>query len=243
METRAAIRAKARALRGRRALVVGGSGGIGAAISVALASRGASLLIHGRTSRKVAELVGAIRLSGGDAEGLVLDFESPEPLIAALEACGHFDVLVLAFGPFVRKSFADHTVSDWEKVALLDLALPGMLASRYFRAMCDRGFGRILFFGGTRTDTIRGFTSNAAYAAAKTRPRRSRQIDRHRRSAAQRRSRHRLPRYRPHRIYRTGGNRYPLADRAGRAALQSRGSGGCGPRPHRPRSMHSIRAR
>lgn len=156
------------ALRGRRALVVGGSGGIGAAISVALASRGASLLIHGRTSRKVAELVGTIRLSGGDAEGLVLDVESPEPLIAALEACGHFDVLVFAFGPFVRKSFADHTVSDWEKVALLDLALPGMLASRYFRAMCDRGFGRILFFGGTRTDTIRGFTSNAAYAAAKT---------------------------------------------------------------------------
>jgi len=34
--------------------------------------------------------------------------------------------------------------------------------------MAQRGFGRILLFGGTRTDAIRGFKFNAAYASAKT---------------------------------------------------------------------------
>jgi len=155
-------------LRGRRALVVGGSGGIGRAVSLDLAARGASLFIHGRTSSKVGDLVAAIRRDGGEAEGLALDLDSPEPLLAVLNAAGAFDILIVAFGPFVRKPFAAYSPSDWEKMVLLNLALPGALASRLFPAMRDRGFGRILFFGGTRTDTIRGFTSNAAYAAAKT---------------------------------------------------------------------------
>jgi NAD(P)-dependent dehydrogenase (short-subunit alcohol dehydrogenase family) len=34
--------------------------------------------------------------------------------------------------------------------------------------MMERKWGRILLFGGTNTDTIRGFTSTAAYSAAKT---------------------------------------------------------------------------
>jgi 3-oxoacyl-[acyl-carrier protein] reductase len=34
--------------------------------------------------------------------------------------------------------------------------------------MTERNWGRILLFGGTNTDTIRGFTTTAAYSAAKT---------------------------------------------------------------------------
>ena len=74
----------------------------------------------------------------------------------------------LALGPFLRKSLADTSAADWERVALLDLALPGALASALLPAMAARGWGRILLFGGTRTDGIRSYSSNAAYAAAKT---------------------------------------------------------------------------
>ena len=153
---------------GRRALVVGGSGGIGRAIALGLASRGASILVHGRSPGKVEDLVRAIALSGGRAEGFSYDIDGPEKFVAALEPFGFFDVLAVAFGPFVRKSLALHTSSDWERMASLNLALPGALASRYFPSMRERGFGRILFFGGTRTDAVRGFLSNAAYASAKT---------------------------------------------------------------------------
>lgn len=49
-----------------------------------------------------------------------------------------------------------------------NLAFPGMLVSSALPHMRVEGWGRILLVGGTRTDSIRGFTSNAAYAAAKT---------------------------------------------------------------------------
>ena len=156
------------ALAGRRALVVGGSGGIGAAVARGLAARGASVLVHGRNPSSVAAVVTAIRRGGGQAEGLALPLDSAGPLLAAVSQAGPFDILVAAFGPFVRKPLADHSPEDWERMASLNLALPGALVSALFPAMRDRGFGRILLFGGTRTDAIRGYRSNAAYAAAKT---------------------------------------------------------------------------
>jgi len=155
-------------LAGRRALVVGGSGGIGGAIALDLALRGASVFVHGRSPDKVEDVVRAITLEGGRAHGFPFEIDIPDGFLAALEPFGFFDILVIAFGPFVRKSLALHTSSDWERMASLNLALPGALASRYFPSMRESGFGRIVFFGGTRTDTVRGFLSNAAYAAAKT---------------------------------------------------------------------------
>jgi NAD(P)-dependent dehydrogenase (short-subunit alcohol dehydrogenase family) len=49
-----------------------------------------------------------------------------------------------------------------------NLIFPGILVSRVLRGMMERNWGRILLFGGTNTDTIRGFTTTAAYSAAKT---------------------------------------------------------------------------
>lgn len=171
---------------GRRALIIGGSGGIGRALSIELAARGAETIIHGRNPAKLQALVQEIKASKGKADGIVLDLEklgSLEEHIDSLRnaGTGHgqhsadpkkpgrgFDILVCAYGPFVQKSFGVHRPADWEKVALLDLALPGALASALYPDMATSGFGRILFLGGTRTDGIHGYRSNAAYAAAKT---------------------------------------------------------------------------
>lgn len=155
-------------LSGRRAFVAGGSGGIGAAISRELAVRGAHVIVHGRTARKVEAAVDVIRASGGSAEGMVFDIQSVPGFVSAVSALGPIDVLVVAFGPFVRRSLAAHTADDWSVMAALNLALPGALASALFPFMRERAYGRMLFLGGTRTDTIRGYLSNAAYAAAKT---------------------------------------------------------------------------
>ncbi|PKL06442.1 MAG: short-chain dehydrogenase [Spirochaetae bacterium HGW-Spirochaetae-9] len=168
MEQREQGRATTSIFAGRRALVVGGSGGIGSAVALDLASRGASILIHGKSELKVDAVVRAIAAAGGQAESFACPITRPGAFLAELERFGSFDIVVVAFGPFLQKPLAACSAAEWEDMALLNLALPGALASRYFPAMSGRGFGRFLFFGGTRTDSIRGFTSNAAYAAAKT---------------------------------------------------------------------------
>jgi Short-chain dehydrogenases of various substrate specificities len=161
-----------RAFDGRRALVIGGSGGIGAAVSRELALRGAGLVVHGGSSDRLASLVDELQSAGTEAEALLMPLEaSPaaiERLVQAVLDLGPLDILVLAYGPFLRKSLAETTAADWARLALLDLALPGALACALLPRMAERGWGRILLFGGTRTDGIRAYSSNAAYAAAKT---------------------------------------------------------------------------
>jgi NAD(P)-dependent dehydrogenase (short-subunit alcohol dehydrogenase family) len=153
---------------GRNAIVVGGSGGIGAELSLELSRRGAFVTIQGRNEKKVEAILKKIDKAGGSAKGIVQNIESIAEIAESLVSVGRVDILIVAFGPFLQKPFAEHTIRDWEKMALLNLALPGALASMYFAPMCASKFGRMLFFGGTRTDQIRGYLSNAAYAAAKT---------------------------------------------------------------------------
>jgi NAD(P)-dependent dehydrogenase (short-subunit alcohol dehydrogenase family) len=161
------------ALGGRRALVVGGSGGIGRAISLELGREGASLIVHGGGRReRLDSVLAELGRLGSPAEGFLLELDGVpgcvERFISDLSRLGRIDILVVAFGPFLRKELGETAASDWERLALLDLALPGALASALLPGMAARGWGRILLLGGTRTDAIRAYTSNAAYAAAKT---------------------------------------------------------------------------
>jgi NAD(P)-dependent dehydrogenase (short-subunit alcohol dehydrogenase family) len=58
--------------------------------------------------------------------------------------------------------------SEWKRITELNLSLPGMLVSRYLGTMMEKSFGRIVLFGGSATDTIRGYRKTSVYAAAKT---------------------------------------------------------------------------
>lgn len=60
-------------LLGRRALVTGATGHLGRAMCLALAGAGAHVLVSGRNSVKVADLVRELEAGGGSAEGLVFD--------------------------------------------------------------------------------------------------------------------------------------------------------------------------
>jgi 3-oxoacyl-[acyl-carrier protein] reductase len=152
----------------KTALVVGGSGGIGAAFARALGAAGAEVVVHGGSSaERLDASIAAVRAAGGRARGFLLRLESPRQAAELVERAGAPDILVCAFGPFPRGALAATTAEAWERAALLDLALPGALASACVGPMAERGYGRLLFFGGTSTDSVRGYTSTAAYSAAK----------------------------------------------------------------------------
>ncbi|MDR3325294.1 MAG: SDR family oxidoreductase [Spirochaetaceae bacterium] len=154
---------------GKNALVVGGTGGIGAAVALALAQNGAQLTIIGGTSQERLERTQhAVAAHGSHPHGALIPLTGGGDARKIRDFCPHTDILVCAHGPFQRKALAETSPADWQRIVEVNLILPGALVSTYLGGMVERRWGRILLFGGTNTATIRGFTTTAPYSAAKT---------------------------------------------------------------------------
>ncbi|MDR2865425.1 MAG: SDR family oxidoreductase [Spirochaetaceae bacterium] len=154
---------------GKKALVIGGSGGIGGALSQALSCAGAELFIIGGTSKKRLERTAAgIKKTDAPVRTLLMNLNEETKIQEILSFCPEPDILVCAYGPFLRKNLNETDQHDWGKMVALNLILPGSLVSACLGGMMKRRWGRILLFGGTNTDTIRAFSTTVAYASAKT---------------------------------------------------------------------------
>ena len=149
--------------------MVGGTGGIGHGVAAALAARGADIfLLGGRSAPRMERSLAELRASGAKAEGRLLDLETEIEAAVEFAREGAFDMLVVSFGPFLQSPLAKTSTAEWLRMASLNLVLPGALATAILPGMEQRKWGRMVFFGGTGTDTIKGYKTNAPYAAAKT---------------------------------------------------------------------------
>ncbi len=157
----------------KKALIIGGSGGIGAAIAKKLALGGAELTIHGgHKSNKFDSLVDELeKISQKSIKTIIYNFfpytfdELSESNL--LQEVKSADIICICFGPFLQKRLDVMTLSDWKSCSLLDYALPGLLVSSALPNMMQKRWGRILVFGGTGTEHRKEFLTNAAYAGAK----------------------------------------------------------------------------
>ncbi len=159
-------------IAGKTALVVGGSGGIGAAVCSKLADCGTDLIIHGSAESAKFDAL-AKRLSKKvRVEKIIQRFESGFEAsfnkTRLNQTLVHADIVCVCFGPFIQKELHRTTAEDWQIAAGLNYVLPGIIISSALPAMMQKGWGRFLLMGGTRTDRIRSFKTNAAYAGAKT---------------------------------------------------------------------------
>jgi Tropinone reductase 1 len=116
-------------LEGARAVVTGGTKGIGRATAEALLSLGARVLVVGRDPATVEEVRRLWREKGWDGDALVADVTTEEGrsklLLGAQERWAGLDVLVNNVGAGIRKPFADHDAADVQR--LVDLNLASML--------------------------------------------------------------------------------------------------------------------
>ncbi|MGI5174437.1 SDR family oxidoreductase [Treponema sp. OMZ 840] len=159
-------------IAGKTALIVGGSGGIGAAVALKLADAGCNMIVHGASESDkfntlidtAAEKVRVTKIVQRLKTDFPANFEQTKLYESALCA----DIICVCFGPFVQKDLHKTESEDWMRAASLNYVLPGVLVSAALPAMMQRRWGRFLLTGGTRTERVQAFRTNAAYAGAKT---------------------------------------------------------------------------
>jgi len=137
------------ALSGKVALVTGASRGIGRAIALELAHRGADVAINYRSNQSEAEIVAReicemgrrvsiLRAHVGDAT------EAREMVKHVLEEFGRLDILVNNAGITRDKSVRKLTDAEWDEVIQTNLNGTWYLSSAAVPAMIEQKFGRII---------------------------------------------------------------------------------------------------
>ncbi|MFZ0790819.1 MAG: 3-oxoacyl-ACP reductase FabG [Chromatiaceae bacterium] len=153
----------------KRALVTGGSGGIGSAICRRLAKDRFFVYVHAnRGLTKAQALVDAVRADGGAAESIafdVTDAKASRAVLASLTADAPIQVLVNNAGVHEDAVFPGMSAHQWHKV--LDVSLNGFfnVTQPLTMPMLRSRWGRIITI-----TSIAGITGNRGqvnYAAAK----------------------------------------------------------------------------
>jgi 3-oxoacyl-[acyl-carrier protein] reductase len=156
-------------LAGKRALVTGGSRGIGRATALALAAEGAHVAVAARGEAELAQVVAAIGASGGRAHAIVGDVSrregAHEAVARAAEALGGLDVLVNNVGGSVGSGAFDAADDDaWARVLDLNL-MSAVWCSRAALGHLEASGGGCIVF----VSSICGleYCTSAPYTAAK----------------------------------------------------------------------------
>ncbi len=164
--------------KGRVAIVTGAGGGLGRAHALALAARGAKVVVNdlggavngtGGSLTAAQAVVEEIRARGGEAianGASVTDFEAVQAMVQqAVDTWGRLDILVSNAGVLRDKTFAKMDLADFRFV--LDVHLMGAVhcCKAAWPHMTGQGYGRIVLTASS--SGLYGNFGQANYGAAK----------------------------------------------------------------------------
>lgn len=133
---------------GRVAIVTGASRGIGRAVAVELAARGASVALAARDEERLRQNVSEIAAHGGRATAILADVSDEESVTALFDRTtatfGSVSVLVNSAGAVASRPFAEMDSATWDHVLAVNLRGTFLCCRAAFRAMIPRGGGVIV---------------------------------------------------------------------------------------------------
>ena len=156
-------------LVGKRVLITGASGGLGAHCAEMMALEGAIIAVAARRIDACNGLVSRIEASGGKAASIKLDVANPESVRNAMEtmvsAFGGIDVLVNNAGIASGTALKSTTELDWDRVIDTNLKGAFLVGKAAAEVMQKNGGGSIINIASILGLRVAGHV--AAYAASK----------------------------------------------------------------------------
>ena len=156
-------------LKGKIALITGGSRGIGKAIALALAEEGVNVAITGRNEEKLKAVVQEIEQKGVKSAYAVFDITSKTEVYGALEKLqkdfGKIDVLVNNAGLAAFGGILEMEDEKWEEIVKTNLFGAYYVVKAVVPSMVERKTGDIINISSTAG--LKGNAMTSAYSASK----------------------------------------------------------------------------
>lgn len=158
-------------LKDKIALVTGGSRGIGRAISLQLAERGAKVIVNFSSSPDKAQaVVSEIEAAGGSASAIKFDVSNAEEVEVTFKSIGKeeggLDILVNNAGIAVDGLLLRTKPVDWQKTISVNLSGAFYCTKFGSKLMLKRDWGRIIMVSSVIGEM--GNAGQAAYSASKS---------------------------------------------------------------------------
>lgn len=155
-------------LRGKVAIITGGSTEVAGAAALALAQEGVAICLCGRQADLLELAAGRIRVIGGECLTITSDFADLESAESVLDAArtkfGRLDILILV-SPFWAGGYIHgHSVRTWDLVLDANLREPFLMARAVLPVFREQKHGEIMAIG---SDSALGiYPMDGAYGVA-----------------------------------------------------------------------------
>lgn len=156
-------------LKGKRALITGGTHGLGMAMAKGLGKAGAELIINGHSEGRMENAIAEYRREGLQATGALFNVTNDAEVKASVDRiekeAGPIDILVNNAGIIKRIPILDMEATEFREVIDVDLVAPFIVSRHVGRHMVQRKAGKIINICSMMSEL--GRNTVTAYAAAK----------------------------------------------------------------------------
>ena len=134
-------------LKDKVALVTGSTAGIGLALSSSLAGEGATVIINGRSEKRVGDAIATIRQKHPQAklEACAGDLSTADTVLRVVGRFPQVDILINNLGVYEAKPFEAISDHDWQAIIETNFMSGVRLSRHYLPEMKAMNWGRIIF--------------------------------------------------------------------------------------------------